>query len=148
MGGPGSGRRYRSWDKKATVEESIFLAIADFRSRICPRASGRFTWTWAGGNTCSVGYFVTLEAAGWTVTLPYRWRDKEDIQIPILLQTTPTNFGGSRWWLTCPLIVSGVACNRRVGKLYLPNGARYFSCRHCHDLTYESSQKARQKEWW
>ena len=46
----------------------------------------------------------------------------EDVRIPIRLQTTPTQFGGRRWWFTCPLIVNGVACNRRVGKLYLPPG--------------------------
>jgi hypothetical protein len=28
-----------------------------------------------------------------------------------------------------------------VGKLYLPPPARYFGCRHCHDLTYTSCQE-------
>jgi hypothetical protein len=32
---------------------------------------------------------------------------------------------------------------RRVGKLYLPDGARYFGCRRCHDLTDTSTQEAR-----
>jgi hypothetical protein len=30
---------------------------------------------------------------------------------------------------------------RRVGKLYLPPSARYFGCRHCYDLTYNSVQQ-------
>jgi hypothetical protein len=30
-----------------------------------------------------------------------------------------------------------------VGKLYLPPHARYFGCRHCHELTYTSCQKTR-----
>ena len=59
---------------------------------------------------------------GPTITLHYRWRDSEDVRIPVRLQTTPTQFGGERWWFTCPLIVNGVACNRRAGKLYLPPG--------------------------
>jgi hypothetical protein len=25
--------------------------------------------------------------------------------------------------------------------LYLPGRARYFGCRHCHDLTYQSAQE-------
>jgi hypothetical protein len=54
--------------------------------------------------------------------------------------STRPYFGGRRWWFVCPLIVRGIACNRRAGKLYLPPGAKYFGCRKCHDLTYESCQ--------
>lgn len=76
----------------------------------------------------------------------HRWRGQEDVQVPVRLQTTPTQFGGSRWWFTCPLVVRGVACNRRVGKLHLPPGAKLFGCRQCHDLTYQSCQEAHQVE--
>jgi hypothetical protein len=50
--------------------------------------------------------------------------------------------GGRRWWFTCPLIVNGRSCGRRVGKRYLPPGARYFGRRRCHDLTYTSCQES------
>jgi hypothetical protein len=33
-------------------------------------------------------------------------------------------------------------CGRRVGKLYLPPGGRYYGCRQCHDLTYTSCQQS------
>ncbi|HJN09780.1 MAG: hypothetical protein QGG09_12815 [Pirellulaceae bacterium] len=140
MGGIGSENWYR-FTKKSTVEESLTVAMRDFRSRRFWRSSGTLTWSWAAGNASSVGYRVTWGCAP-TITLHYRWRDNEDIEIPIRLQTTPTQFGGERWWFTCPLIVSGVACNRRVGKLHLAPGARYFGCRKCHELTYRSSQEA------
>ena len=81
-----------------------------------------------------------------TLTLQYRWNDSEDVLIPVRLQTTATQFGGQRWSLACRLIVDGVACNRRVGKLYLPPGARYFGCRTCHRLTYRSCHQAHQAE--
>jgi hypothetical protein len=29
-----------------------------------------------------------------------------------------------------------------VGKLYLPPGGSYYGCRHCHRLTYTSSQES------
>jgi hypothetical protein len=64
----------------------------------------------------------------------------------VRLQTTPTQFGGERWWFTCPLFVNGMPCNRRAGKPFLPPGARYFGCRKCHGLTYRSSQEAHQTE--
>jgi hypothetical protein len=78
--------------------------------------------------------------------LHYRWADKEEVNIPVRLTTTPTQFGRPRYWFICPLIVRGIACNRRAGKLYLPPGAKYFGCRKCHELTYRSCQEAHQTE--
>jgi len=145
MGGIGSGNWYR-FDKKSTVEESLSVGIGDFKERIYHRSVGTFTWTRAGNYVASAGYIVTCGDDGPTVILHYRWRDSEDVGVPIQLQTTPTNFGGRRWWFTCPLAVRGVACNRRVGKIYLPSGGRYFGCRKCHSLTYRSCQEAHQTE--
>ena len=59
----------------------------------------------------------------------------------MFVTTTRPRFGGLRWWFVCPLLVDGVACRRRVGKLYLPPRARYLGCRHCHQLTYRSCQE-------
>lgn len=78
--------------------------------------------------------------------LRYRWQDREDIQLPVRFDVTPTQFGGERPWFICPLVVREVPCGRRCTKLYLPPGARYFGCRRCHDLTYASSQEAHQCE--
>lgn len=54
----------------------------------------------------------------------------------ILLTTTPCYFGGERYWFTCPWYTSGKYCGRRVGVLYF--GGKYFACRHCCNLTYNS----------
>jgi len=43
---------------------------------------------------------------------------------------------GFRWWIKCP------SCNRRVKKLYRPPANTIIACRHCHNLTYHSSQQA------
>jgi hypothetical protein len=40
------------------------------------------------------------------------------------------SFGGRRWWFICPVTA------KRVGKLYVPNGATHFAGRKAHDLTY------------
>ena len=128
---------------KSIVEDCLTLAIWDFRSRIFPHSSGKITW--AGGGKFSVRFSVASGDAP-TIMLHYRCRDNEDVEIPIRLQSTATNFNGKRMWFICPLIVGGVACNRRAGKLYLPPGSRYFGCRQCHDLSYRSSQTAHQDE--
>jgi len=142
MGGMGSGNWWRWQRKKSTIEESLSLAVKDLRRWLYPDTAGTLTWTWAGGGKSSIGFFVTGNHDTPTVTLHYRWRDAEDVRIPVQLTTTPTQFGGKRWWFICPLTVNGIVCNRRAGMLYLPPGARYFGCRKSHDLTYRSCQKA------
>lgn len=144
MGGIGSGNWYRWQGKKSTVEESLTLAVRDVYGRKS-HTSGTITWTGTSGSKSSVGYYLTWRDDP-TITLHYRWQDRDDVRIPIRLQATPTQFGGERWWFTCPLMVNGVACERRAGKLYLPPGAKYFGCRKCHGLTYRSCQEAHQAE--
>jgi hypothetical protein len=58
------------------------------------------------------------------------------------LQTTRPNYGGQRWWFSCPRMVGGKECGRRVGKIYRAPGSRRFACRRCLDLSYESCQKS------
>ena len=100
MGGLGSGNWDRWQDKKATVEESLVLSRRDLRGRLFQGAAGTFTWTSAGGNKSSIGYFVTQTEGAAAVTLHYRWRDTEDVRVPVRLEITPTQFGGRRWWFT------------------------------------------------
>ena len=45
--------------------------------------------------------------------------------------------GGHRWWFTCP------SCDGRRGTLYLPPNEKYFACRRCHQLAYNSQTRAR-----
>ena len=146
MGGYGSGNWLSRGKAKTTAERCFVLGIGEFRDRLFDLASGTITWTQADDSTSSVGFFVTTGDRGPVLTLHYRLNGEADVNIPIRLQSTPTQFKGRRWWFSCPLIVDGVPCERRVGKVYLPPGGRYFGCRHCHDLTYRSSQEAHQAE--
>jgi hypothetical protein len=145
MGGLGSGSWVRD-SKKSTVDGSCVLAMRDFRARLYQNSAGTVTWTSAGGSKSSVGFIVTLDGESPTLTLSYLWRGMVEIELPIPLESTPTQFGGRRWWFNCPMDVRGVICQRRAGKLYLPFGTQRFGCRKCHDLTYRSSQEAHQTE--
>jgi hypothetical protein len=145
MGGLGSGQ-WLFRDAKSTVEESFVLSISSLRQGICPGAHGTITWSRADGPHLSVNFFVTSDAGALVLTLRYRWRDQDVVELPIRLHATGINSGGRRWWFTCPLSVNGVPCGRRAGKLYLPPGGRYFGCRRCHRLTYRSAQQAHLKE--
>jgi hypothetical protein len=150
MGGSGSGR-WRWHDKKATVEECLILSAGRLaRDGIIAQSpgSGWLSWTntATGEQTASLGY--SREADNDLVVLRLRYTvsgrngDASVVDEPIWLRSTPSVVGGWRWWIACPLIVNDRVCGRRVGKLYLPPGARYFGCRHCHDLTYTSCQES------
>ena len=62
--------------------------------------------------------------------------EKNDFDYKIPLTTTSCYFGGKRYWFICPWYANGKYCGRKVGVLYLGN--KYFACRHCYDLTYNS----------
>jgi hypothetical protein len=150
MGGAGSGRW--AWhDKKTTVEECLPLDVTKLvRDGLidCSPGVGSLVWTSSrtGERTASAGY--RRELIGDTVifrllyTVTGRGGERHEVDEAVVLQTTSPPIGGVRWWFTCPLLVRGRPCGRRVGKLYLPPGRRYFGCRHCHDLTYESCQES------
>ncbi|MDQ4000204.1 MAG: hypothetical protein M3283_04185 [Actinomycetota bacterium] len=74
------------------------------------------------------------------VVLSYRHRsgvsaEREDVKEPVPLEWTPCNFGGERPWFLCP----GLKCGQRVAVLYGPG--KYFLCRYCYDLRYESQRE-------
>ena len=145
MGGFGSGNRWNRPARRLTVEESLSLGIRNFRGHIFQGSAGTITWTRAGTVTNSLGFSVTWGNVP-ILTLRYCWRDEADASVSIPLQTTRPYLGGVRWWFTCPLVIAGVPCKRRIRKLYLPPGAKYFGCRHCYRLTYRSVQEAHGSE--
>jgi hypothetical protein len=151
MGSSGSGRW--GYHRKATIVEVcrvLDLGKIARKGEFVPWYTGSVSWSRGEEVVASIGYTVRPAGGRLILQLSYRWTRAgeagEDVELPIRLETTPLHFGGCRWWGICPLIVSGVACNRRSGKLYLPPGAKYFGCRECHDLTYRSCQEAHQAE--
>lgn len=148
MGGPGSGRHYWS-SKKTTVEECLSIDANHWIRQGILRAgviqSGSLRWSSPGGGGFSVSYRSDTQT-GSEVWLSYSWvwrftGESGSTEYPVRL-TTPLPFGKPRWWFTCPLVTNGVACGRRVVKLYLPPRGRYFGCRVCHGLTYRSCQES------
>src|SRR3954469_12886501 len=52
------------------------------------------------------------------------------------------HYGGRRGWCICPLVRNDGGRPRRVAKLYLPSGGKYFGSREGHGLTYTSCQES------
>ncbi len=140
------GRYY--FDAKTTVEDSLVLSIFTLNEWSLLECSDRYTtvtWTRSlSGYKDSVGLHVYAGRRDEPyISLQYAHTDhnggSERYLYNVLMVTTVCNFGGVRYWFLCPLN----NCGRRVAKLYKPPGGKYFGCRHCHDLSYESRNESR-----
>lgn len=146
MGGFGSGERCT---KKMTTAQCLKLDIARIKNPAAMTLNTHWGGTlyWnnrLGERILSVNYWVEFKTENHRV-LHLAQKVKADgtetrFVEPILLSSSFPNFGGVRWWFICPLIEDGVACKRRVKKLFLPPRETYFGCRACYNLTYESAQ--------
>src|SRR5262245_41416945 len=117
MGGSGSGRWYRWETAKTTVEQSLAVSISQFRGKLVDGAAGTLTWTLSDGRQASASFGVEVPWDERIVTLSYRLASGQDVSVRLLTEISYPNFGGCRWWFTCPLVVNGRACQRRVGKV-------------------------------
>jgi hypothetical protein len=140
VGGIGSGSWYR-FNKKTTVEECRSLDVRRLHREGLLKPGRLFSWTWsrAGREVASIGALVEGVDQAERIVLLFRHRrspsvDWEDVEEPVELAWTACNFGGERPWFICP----GAGCGRRVAILYEPG--RYFLCRHCYDLVYQSQR--------
>lgn len=138
MGGIGSGNRYR-YGTKNTVEGRTWLDVRRWarEDKLSPGNWFSWQWTWGDGSKSSIN--VRVESA-WSIRLIYRVRswgeeDWTDVDYSIGLERTDCHFGGERVWFRCP----GRGCGRRVAKLY--SVGRYYVCRHCGDLAYNSQRE-------
>ena len=137
MGGTGSGQ----YGGRPTTDGCRSLDINRLHRDGCLRPGWRGTVHWSrdGEVVASIG----VRATEGRITLTYRYRRNDEewqaVEEPVPIVWTPCHFGGSRPWFVCPGVVDGVPCGRRVGKLYGPG--RYFLCRHCYRLAYQSQRE-------
>jgi len=134
-------------NKKETTEahKSISMSFLKQHGYLSGVQWGGLKWTdGCGEETGSIGFRIWLEGSVGDIRFQYTYTQghgdhKERLDYPVKLVATPCRYGGKRWWFICPLTKNGIACRRRILKLYL--GGEYFGCRHCYELTYQSCQK-------
>ena len=127
------------FDKKTTTGEghSIDLRYLHREGLLKPGHWFSLRWSRAGRETGSIRGVVDNSSPPESIILLYRHRsgpggEWQGVQELVPLDWTACNFGGERPWFICP----GAVCGRRVAVLYAPG--RYFLCRHCYELTYQS----------
>lgn len=135
MGGYGSGGG--GYYSKNTVEDGLSFSLNTIAKHgISPR-SGVLRWFIGDEETGSMGYEILYLNDSLFLKLKYR-SDGISVEERIKLASTPQPFGNARWWMLCPILVNGSTCNQRCYKLYSTPGQRYFGCRKCMNLTYQS----------
>lgn len=144
MGGPGSGNRWR-WDKRDTTGEHRSIDVRAWArdGSLTPGNHFFCSWSRGGERTATIGVEVAPlpfdRDRAWLLVLDYRYRrgggEWEDVRQPVFLAWTPCRYGGVRPWFRC----SADGCGRRVALLY--GAGRYFACRHCYRLAYDSTRE-------
>ncbi len=138
-----------SYSFRLTVEECRSISTVSLnRNNLFKRGIHDTTISWNGWRVkdASIGLQVLMLENDEHVRFQYTQTDndtgkKSEFDYKVKLEPTHRFYGGHRWWFICPLVSSGKACNRRVEVLYL-GGGRYFGCRHCYNLTYESQKES------
>ncbi|WP_367154240.1 hypothetical protein [Methylomonas sp. HYX-M1] len=134
MGGFGSGRKfganvtddYRQIDIRRWQRDGLLF----------PGSHINWQWSRNGEKIASIG--AKVETGYLRLIYDYRAPGSESwepLDYPVRLQTTPCHYGGVRYWFTCP----AVGCGRRVAILY--SGGKYYACRHCYQLAYQSQRE-------
>lgn len=123
------------------------MKISLLKKRGClKQPSQSLTIAWRSvltGNAKSISILPRLDGERSYALLQYTKTQPDgmrmEFEYPVNLVKTPCFFGGHRFWFACPLLRDGLPCEKRVGVLYM--GERYFGCRECLDLAYESQQE-------
>ena len=130
-------QRWRRWCARVSVSHLVKKRAIVAGSR----TTGTLQWSYEG---CEPHAKISYEAnlvdpnAAW-LRLTYT-ASGNPMDYRVQLVTTQPTYGGCRWWFLCPLARQDGGPPRRVAKLYLPPGGRYFGSREAYGLTYTSCQ--------
>ncbi len=126
-------------DKKFEAEDCFRLSVFFLRKSNCLHdgTSGDIS-----SHNLKIDFSVVLNSYEKYIYFSYLCTDLNENKTSspnyrIQLTTTKCNYGGRRFWFTCPLSVDGKYCSRRVGVLYKPPYIDYFGCRGCLKLAYK-----------
>jgi hypothetical protein len=135
MGGICSGR----YGGRPVVDRRHSLDINRLHREGCLRAGwwGGWHWTRNDERVSSVALVTDADNLHLIYRIRTRNEGEEDVEQTVRIVRVPCRFGGSRPYFIC----SGISCGRRVAQLHGPG--RYFLCRHCYGLAYQSQREQR-----
>jgi len=131
MGGYNSGRSGGSPTYESTWTYKLSAKLLQkIPHGVACSGSGKLTWDDGDFEVRYVLDATNVSRPVFRVTHAIRNEDEREITYEIYLESSPTRFGGRRWWWICP------RTGKRAFKLYLPNGGHRFLSRHVYRLGY------------
>lgn len=126
MGGIGSGSYYRI-HAKDMVGKRLNIHELKKKGFLKPGTNITTSWSRNGQKYASIGGTVTEKGLMMNYTV-----NGEAVCYEVPFTWTECNYGGERPWFQCP------KCYARIAVIYLKD--KYFLCRKCQDLSYESQR--------
>jgi hypothetical protein len=127
------GRWYR-WNKKSLEKTYLALDVAHIARKTKLELPASYTWVWTGPGVDNLQAKLHVDMVpdhGLCLSYSHLGQAIAPYLAPVV--TTQPHYGGKRYWFLCP----NQNCRKRVRILY---GGKYFLCRHCQSLTYETAQ--------
>jgi hypothetical protein len=119
------------------LESYLTLNVNELSEKGCLRPGWSSTCQWIVGNEVAlINLLAEADRLSLSYTLRVRDGKSEDMTETIPIVHLPCRFGGSRPYFICPGPGEGTDCGRRITKLHLSH--RYFLCRYCNKLAYQS----------
>jgi hypothetical protein len=103
--------------------------------------TGNLTWSRDGEVISQIGFRTEENRVIFDYRIKLHGSDWEPIRQYVPLTHIDCHYGGQRPYFSCPGVVNGQHCGRRVGKLF--SGGRFFLCRHCYSIAYGSQSEDR-----
>jgi len=123
------------WQTRESTDDYVHLDVRMMHRRGCLHPGFSANWQWSRRGERFA--WINFETQNDQIRLRYRTRSRGDEwqerAYPVALEWTRCHFGGARPWFRCP------CCQRRAAILY---GAKFFACRRCLNLSYESQREA------
>ena len=144
MGGFGSG--YQGI-RKPLVEDCLTLSISGMLrlGALIPEKlnSGQWFWSSPGQDPhASMGYVADMRTVDGAALRLFYTAGQHPVDYAVNLTSTRPQFGGRRWWFVCAAVSADGYTGRRVAKLNLPPGEKYFASRQAHGLTYRTCRES------
>jgi hypothetical protein len=112
---------------KPATNENLPLDVRAMHRRGYLAPGAYCSWGWWRGDNKEGGASIGCRSDGQSVRLLYSHAG-EEVDLRVVLDWTPCNYGGARPWWRCP------SCGRRVAVIY--GAGKVFACRHCYGLCY------------
>jgi hypothetical protein len=141
VGSKGSGNWIQR-GSKPTVESQNQLDLRWMKKKGCLHlgASGSISWSSGGQQIKTADFFVERD----NLVLKFRYGPRgigeSEVKTSIEFDRTPCNYGGARIWFRCG------GCSRRTPVVYWID--RYFLCRRCCGLVYQSQNEGQADRLW